>query len=757
MANELTPESLRNVLLDVIGMSGTSGRTAPDVKGDLDWTNLQDGIGKTAGAAGVLGAGLISGSNALGKIVQGSYSAGDALGDMNGIVGAVGGRLGEFGTGLANGLKNISTTAVEVNNNLKKLSNNGVYFANDLGKYSQLVTGARTSMDHFNDLVTKNGSSLGSFGGNMDQAAENYLKLARDLQQNPIASQLEKTGMDIDELGDTLLAITVRSRNLNLQDDAAKRRAIEASLSLSVEMDNMSRLTGISRREMEDKMQKDRESAAAKIAEARMTPEQRAAYEKVKADALAAGGDKAMTVAAEAFRNQIFGFGGTIASKAGTEAMQAAPEQMAMYQNIGIMQAQGQDTNRQLAKVITSQENLLQSQDAAVAAAGMSDSERTAYLGDIASRGALAEKVKEAQGDPQRLAELIAAETKKASDQRKENVPGQKPEDASALSNAINMADRSVRDFGAAIGTMMPDLNKSVGQSVNEFNLLTKAIQLARSSPEEVKKTAGLGNVENIFKGETEGRANGSLGSTGNWIEDFGAGTLMELHGKEGVVTEGQFNNLKEQIESIMTSNGVVPTVSNFSTDDFLSQIKTATNPLPINDSGIFNDFLSQVKTTNNESPKEENGFFNDITNMFYDVGNIAGKMFDEVTTTTKTLGDNVKYQPTKNELTPAEQEAKLRALNTPEKIAEKRAALEKEQANKKIEEQKAKAQKNRENANPEESKKEPVPANVSLNDLRDQLIELNKNVKDLITHTDRVADHTGRQLTETRKGGSRI
>lgn len=45
---------------------------------------------------------------------------------------------------------------------------------------------------------------------------------------------------------------------------------------------------------------------------------------------------------------------------------------------------------------------------------------------------------------------------------------------------------------------------------------------------------------------EVPERASGSLGMTGKWIEDWGKESLVKLHGKEGVITEQQFNSLFE-------------------------------------------------------------------------------------------------------------------------------------------------------------------------------------------------------------------
>lgn len=50
--------------------------------------------------------------------------------------------------------------------------------------------------------------------------------------------------------------------------------------------------------------------------------------------------------------------------------------------------------------------------------------------------------------------------------------------------------------------------------------------------------------VYNVNTAVPTPKSTGSLGTTGNLIEDFGKGTLAMLHGKEGVITENQLKNL---------------------------------------------------------------------------------------------------------------------------------------------------------------------------------------------------------------------
>lgn len=69
-------------------------------------------------------------------------------------------------------------------------------------------------------------------------------------------------------------------------------------------------------------------------------------------------------------------------------------------------------------------------------------------------------------------------------------------------------------------------------------------------------------------------RANGSLGSTGRLIEDFGQGTVATLHGREGVVTESQIGQILNSAVNVGASNSLKDSI------DRLNNLTAQTNRL---------------------------------------------------------------------------------------------------------------------------------------------------------------------------------
>ena len=58
------------------------------------------------------------------------------------------------------------------------------------------------------------------------------------------------------------------------------------------------------------------------------------------------------------------------------------------------------------------------------------------------------------------------------------------------------------------------------------------------------------------------GKSTGSLGTVGKIMEDFGAGTLAVLHGREGVITEDQMANLAKGIQG-QSASAIIGTLKN--------------------------------------------------------------------------------------------------------------------------------------------------------------------------------------------------
>jgi GH24 family phage-related lysozyme (muramidase) len=96
---------------------------------------------------------------------------------------------------------------------------------------------------------------------------------------------------------------------------------------------------------------------------------------------------------------------------------------------------------------------------------------------------------------------------------------------------------------GAVIGSIVPVIGTAVGGAIGGA---MGFIGYEMFGGDKVKGKAKTGAAEEAGAGEF-GRAAGSLGATGKLIEDFGSGTPMTLHGREGVITEAQLNKFAQQ------------------------------------------------------------------------------------------------------------------------------------------------------------------------------------------------------------------
>jgi hypothetical protein len=202
-----------------------------------------------------------------------------------------------------------------------------------------------------------------------------------------------------------------------------------------------------------------------------------------------------------------------------------------------------------------------------------------------------------------------------------------------AAKESGNMADRmkaAEKDYDARLkgGTdpmldsaaSLRDAQIDANEATNEFIVkgivpATKAMEkLARvtesaanmandvtTSRPVTAEEANLGGGEFYAMPEQfSGRSGGSLGATGKLIEDFGSGTPMMLHGREGVVTEAQLNSL---IRGAMgAASGSMPSKkSTQSTDQTTQQSNPQTVKLQNLQDEMFKDTEQLSKITDSD------------------------------------------------------------------------------------------------------------------------------------------------------------
>lgn len=131
----------------------------------------------------------------------------------------------------------------------QKLSDVGQSFNNNAIGMRDSIAGTRLSMDEYNSVMQKLNPSIAGLGGTVDQGAKNFNKFSNEFIKTDAAERLTKLGYTTKDLNDVMAANMANRRFTDLSDDAARKKAIEATAQLAVEMDATAKLTGISRQE----------------------------------------------------------------------------------------------------------------------------------------------------------------------------------------------------------------------------------------------------------------------------------------------------------------------------------------------------------------------------------------------------------------------------------------------------------------------------------------------------------------------------
>ena len=507
----------------------------------------------------------------FGKLMNSSYRTSDALNDGAGIVSRVFPKLGEA-------LGGTTKYVTESNDAINKMGKSGVNFSNDVGQYRESLAGAHMTQDQLSNMVRKNSTDFAGLGQGVNQGTQNQLKLNQAIieqtdVQGSLAQQLMLSGTSAEDFSKASQLVTLNSRAGMLQDKERAARATQSAIELADEMDKLAKITGKSKEQQANDLEKQMRKADVAATLLQMDDQQQQNYKKANL-VFGTMGDSVQDLASEIVTGGVRTKEGAAAMSAlgpaGKEFEQALKQQMAARSPAEQAAAKAaMDLAKQhVTEYQTSKEyrdKLAYDRSQSGDAARKMFSENKEIQGKLATKGLIEEKT----GKPATSEQVIAQQQAAADRQtRGQNVDTGKPIAGATTGQALNAGDNALQNISAGMASKFKDVNDTLAPTPENLRKFNQALSNVGT---QGKVATGIDNIatgaQNLVgvkpapktektkideNGNIVQRAGGSPGiedflkggSFGGMFEQFGKGTPAILHGEEMVATKDQMTRM---------------------------------------------------------------------------------------------------------------------------------------------------------------------------------------------------------------------
>jgi len=507
-------ELLRNQAREFAGLlkgnnfSGSSSTPTPSPSSSSSGSGIGGLIADTAsGSIKLLGSTAEETVKAVAALGTGSYGARDALTSFTNVVSKVapdfGGIMGKMGGAV-----------LDANDRLRESGKVGVDFAGDLGRANKAVVDSGASQQQFADEMRKNATQYSGAGVTMNKAIENVLGFSRDLQETPAIEMMKKAGTTQNEVAELAMISMKERRGIDLNDKEARQQMLENTIALSGEMNEVARLTGVSRQEQMAKLAKDKENVMVQAELMGMDKDATNRYDMLKTK-LGPLGDSVSKLADEIFT-------GGIRTKEGADRMAAlgpagkAFEQAVLMQKNATTQAQKDAAAAAMEKA-----------KADIAAYQQTEQFRSQIKLDRSSVG---DEARKQMAENRELKGRMTAEATATSAAKAEGKPAATPEEiqqarinqvrqdtarvgpdgkplaGSAISSAVNQFDQRLFQESKVAADLFHQLNTEVGGYIRDSKKLQDQLNpRVKVGGENVRREAtkdgtALGAIENTVR-----------------------------------------------------------------------------------------------------------------------------------------------------------------------------------------------------------------------------------------------------------------
>ena len=518
------------------------------------------------------------------ELASGNANASTVLKVFTGIIG----QFGDIGKDAANAIGKLGEGVIDANNQLNESTRYGANFGQDLGKYNLLVKEGQLTFEQWNEILRKSSPNIAGLGGNVNIGATAFLKMAKDFTESQVGIHLQRLGVTSEELADTQQLFMLQQRGLNMQNKENIETAGASLTNFAAQLQATAELTGISAKQQKDELERQMQKGEVELALLHQSQTWKDAYNKLIDSALA-GMPKiqdlasALATHSKLTSEQVdtFGMLGPAAKAAlqdytnnlgkGSEEEQkqrminlryALAQQGLSMELLGAVRggvAGAQDVAHELAPLAGS----VKSYTDVVDAEGKKIGQRSLYEATVKQEDERAARVKEFEQKRDKDTITTLAQVLNDTTRLGKLAGGSIAEDAMKLSKSIDAGiagHKEVTEFlnkyntPAKLSGMPTEIANAISTTIAGHPGANPANVSPNANP--ANTTPGGASLSSLIHDafhtgsplpvtivNPNKKESGSIGTVNKPIEDFGAGEIHQLDGREGVWTEQQIMN----------------------------------------------------------------------------------------------------------------------------------------------------------------------------------------------------------------------
>jgi hypothetical protein len=194
-------------------------------------------------------------------------------------------RLSEFTEGII-GNSNFLTRSINrltyyVDENIdrwRSLSQVGAGFNNNLTDIIKTSTRSNMSLAEFTDVVLNNAETLRSLGSTVTEGAVEFGRLSRELRRG-FGRELYSMGFTFEEINEVLMSYMDINRRSMRTGQMSQQEILKGTQAYALELDRLTRLTGMSRRQAQEAMQQQMQDQRVRMMLSGMSVEEQARFQ----------------------------------------------------------------------------------------------------------------------------------------------------------------------------------------------------------------------------------------------------------------------------------------------------------------------------------------------------------------------------------------------------------------------------------------------------------------------------------------------